>query len=298
VTSPLVLDSDVAKSAGKKASIFLMLLRRECKILSPIAVLVAAGADNLLKKVVPIALVVVFLFALPHVAASPSAVIQNESTHIDEAGYYHVVGEAKNTGTVWLQYVRIAATFKDQSGAVVDTSFTYTLLDRVPPGVASGFDVIELDIGKSGMIRSYTLAIEFQEAQPLTTALQIVNTSSSKDALGWLEIVGEVKNGGDTISEYTKVVATFYGADSKVVDVSFTFTDPTTVQPHSQQSFKLVLLSVARSNQAKSWALDTQSNQYASIPETVWPALMLVAALAVGGIAVRKGQRGLMMRYS
>jgi hypothetical protein len=241
-----------------------------------------------LKKAIPISLVLLFLFALPHVTASPSAIIQKESTHIDEAGYYHVVGEAKNTGDIWLQYVRIAATFKDQNGAVVDTSFTYTLLDRLPPGVASGFDVFELDTGKSAMIRSYTLAIEFQDAQPLTTALQIANTSSSKDALGWLEIVGEVRNNGDTISEYTKVVAAFYGADGRVVDVSFTYTDPNTVQSHSQQSFKLVLLSAARSNLATSWALDTQSNQYASIPETTWPALMLAVTIMLVSFGVHK----------
>jgi hypothetical protein len=241
-----------------------------------------------LKKVISISLVLLFLFALPHVAASPNAVIQKESAHVDEAGYYHVVGETKNTGDAWLQYVRIAATFRDENDAVVDTSFTYTLLDRLAPGVASGFDVVELDTAKSAMIRSYTLAIEFQDAQPLTTALQIVNTSSSKDALGWLEIVGEVKNNGDTISEYTKVVVTFYGADSKVVDVSFTYTDPTTVQPHSQQSFKLVLLSVARSNLATSWVLDTQSNQYASVPETTWPALMLAVTIMLVSFGVHK----------
>lgn len=97
----------------------------------------------------------------------------NDSTHVDEASYYHVVGEAKNTGDVWSEFVRIAATFKDQNGAVVDTSFTYTLLDRLPAGVTSGFDVVELDTAKSTMIRSYTLAIEFQIAQPLTTALEI-----------------------------------------------------------------------------------------------------------------------------
>ena len=198
------------------------------------------------------------------VSAAPSAVIQNDSAYLDEVGYYHVVGEVKNTGDVWLQYVRISATFKDQNGAVVDTSFTYTMLDRLQPGVASGFSVVELDKEKSATIRTYTLALEFNPSQALSTALEIINTSSSKNVLGWLEVVGEVKNGGDTISEYTKVVATFYGADGKVVDVGFTYTDPSTVQPKTQQSFKLVLLSAARTSLTTRWVLDTQSVQYAS----------------------------------
>jgi hypothetical protein len=234
-------------------------------------------------------LFLMFLFALPHVAASSSAVIQNNtSSYIDQVGYFHVVGEAKNTGDVWLEYVRIDATFKDQNGTVVDTSSTFTLLDRLPPSSSSGFDVFELDTCKSASIRSYTLAIEFQEGQPLTTALEIVNTSSSKDMFGDLNIVGEVKNNGDTISEYTKVAAIFYGADGKVVDVGYTFTQPTTVQPRSQQSFKLTLGNATRSNLVTRWALDTQSNQYASVPETTWPALMLAAALSLCGFAMRK----------
>lgn len=241
-----------------------------------------------MKKFIPVALVLLVLFAMPHVAASPNATIQNDSSFIDEGGYYHVVGEVKNTGDVWLHFVRIAATFKDQSGAVVDTSFAYTQLDRVAPGIASGFDIIELDIPKSAAVRSYTLALEFQETDALTLALKVLNTSSSKDSLGWLEIVGEVQNNGDTISEYTKVVAIFYGADGKVVDVAFTYTDPTTVQPHSQQSFKLVLLSATRSNAATTWSLDTQSNQYASVPEFPLPLIALVAALTLGVVAVRR----------
>jgi len=242
------------------------------------------------RKFIPVALVLLFLFALPHVVASPNATIQNDSSFIDETGYYHVVGEVKNTGDVWLQFVRTAATFKDQSGTVVDTSFTYTELDRVAPSIASGFDILELDTGKSAMIRSYTLALEFQEATPLTTALEIINTSSSKDSLGYLEILGEVKNNGDTISEFTKVVATYYGSDGRVVHVAFTYTDPTTIQPHSQQSFKLTLLSVTRSNQAASWSLDTQSNQYASILEFPLPLTALVAALTLGLVAVRRSR--------
>jgi len=242
-----------------------------------------------MKRFIPVTLVLLFLFALPHVAASPSAVIHNNtSNYIDEVGYLHVVGEAQNTGDVWLQSVRIGATFKNQNGAVVGTSFTYTLLDRLPPGVTSGFDVFEFDKGKSAMIRSYTLAIEFETAEPLTTALEIINTSSSKDSFGFLTIVGEVKNNGDTISEYTEVVAIFYGANGNVVDVGYTFTEPTTVQPRSQQSFKLIPTSDPQSNLATRWVLDTQSNQYASVSETIWPALMLAAALSLCGFAMRK----------
>jgi len=240
------------------------------------------------KIVLSILLTAIVLLALPHAVAAPSAVIQNDSTFIDEAGYYHIVGEVKNTGDVWLQFVRVSATLKDQAGVIVDTSFTYTLLDRLPSNIASGFDIVELDTGKSAQIRGYTLALEYREVTPLTTALEILNTSSSKNSLGWLEIVGEVRNNGDTISEYTKVTATFYGADGKVVDVAFTYTDPHTIPAHGQQSFKLILSSTTRSSLANTWSLDTQSNQYANIPEYPMPIMIAGVALSLAIVTLRR----------
>ena len=112
---------------------------------------------------------------LPHVTASPSATIQNTtSSYIDQTSqYFHVVGEVKNTGDVWLRYVTVSATFKDQNGVALDTVSFLTLLNRPAPGVSSGFDVFEMDTLKSGRIKSYNLTVEFTETQPLPTTLQI-----------------------------------------------------------------------------------------------------------------------------
>jgi integrase len=45
------------------------------------------------------------LFTLPHVTASSNATIQDTtSSFIDDLGYFHVVGEVKNTGDVWIGY--------------------------------------------------------------------------------------------------------------------------------------------------------------------------------------------------
>jgi len=157
--------------------------------------------------------------AIKPVAAAPNAVIQNEGSYVDVAGYYHIVGEVKNTGDVWLQFVRISATLKDQNGAIVDMPFTYTTLNRLPPDIATGFDLVELDTMRSAQVRSYSLSLEFQQAESLSNHLVVTNITSSKDFLGWLQVLGEVQNTGDSISEYTEVIGTFYGTDGKVVDV-------------------------------------------------------------------------------
>ena len=238
---------------------------------------------------------VIFLFLavclLPRVAASPSAIIQNDSSFIDETGFFHVVGEVKNTGSDWLDYVRVTASFKDQTGAVLATAFTYTQLRLLPTGVASGFDVEDPDSAGASQVQSYTLSLDYLEALPLTSELEIKNTSSSKNSFGWLQIVGVVSDDGDSISEYTEVTATFYGTDGRVVAVGTTYTDPNTIQPHSQQSFTLTLRSAARSNVTVAWSLDTQSAQYASIPETPLPIILLATALTVTCLTVQKQRR-------
>ncbi len=231
------------------------------------------------------------LAALPRVAAySPSATIQNDSSFIDDAGYYHVVGEVNNTGDAWIQYVRISAVFKDQSGTVVDTDYTYTVLNHVPPGAASGFNLVELNTGKSALIRTYYLALSFDVAQFVTVALAVVNTSSSKNSLGWLEVVGEVQNNGDMASNYTKVAATFYGSDGKVVDVVYAYTDPYTVPAHDARGFKITVGSATRSSLVTTWSLTAQSDQYSSVAELPWPAVALLAALSLGFVAMNFAQ--------
>lgn len=230
--------------------------------------------------------------AIKPVAAAPNAVIQNEGSYVDVAGYYHIVGEVKNTGDVWLQFVRISATLKDQNGAIVDMPFTYTTLNRLPPDIATGFDLVELDTMRSAQVRSYSLSLEFQQAESLSNHLVVTNITSSKDSLGWLQILGEVQNTGDSISEYTEVIGTFYGTDGKVVDVTFTFTDPTTVQPGGQQPFKLIILSAERSSLVNTWILQAQSQQYTSVPELPWqPALFLAATILLSLLLLRGRHR-------
>ncbi len=244
---------------------------------------------RLLVSVVLIVAVISVTF-LPDVEASPSATILNTtSSFIDQTSrYFHVVGEVKNIGDVWLQYVTVSAIFRDQNGAVLDSVSFYTLLNRLAPGVSSGFDVFETDTLKSANIKNYSLTVDFSQAQPLPLTLQVTNTSSSMNSLGYLVVVGVVKNNGDMASDFTKVVATFYGVDGRVVDVGFAYTSPTTVQSHSQQSFTLTLQSYPRSLLVAKVGLDTQSIEYASIPETVSPTLVLAATLAIVVFRVRR----------
>jgi hypothetical protein len=95
--------------------------------------------------------------AVKPVFAAPSAVIQNDTGYVDISGFYHVVGEVKNTGDVWLQFIQVSASLKDQNGVVVDIKPATPWLIRLPPNTAAGFDAIELNTTLALKIRSYTL---------------------------------------------------------------------------------------------------------------------------------------------
>ena len=175
---------------------------------------------------------VALLAVLKPVQASPSAVIQNDSSYIDSIGYYHVVGEVLNTGDASLTFIKISGVFKDSSGQVLDTELTYAYSDYLPAGQKAPFDLFISDTQKSSHVASYTLALEYDTAtQTFPLHLTIQSTTSSTDSLGFLEVVGQVQNSGQTVSNFTKVVGTFYDQAGKVIDVEFTYTSPSDIPP-------------------------------------------------------------------
>jgi uncharacterized protein YxeA len=239
------------------------------------------------KKILLLVLVILStIYLLPHAAASPNAVIQNDSSYVDSAGYFHVVGEVLNTGDVWLEYVEITGTLKNATGQIVDVTFTFTTAHYLPPSQRGPFDLLEADIGKSAKIATYTLALQFQEAStPPQNNLVVENVSTSTDSLGYVNIVGEVKNNGPQVSNYTEVIATFYNSTGKVTHVDFTFTSPEAVPPGQAYGFKLVGPS---SSPGQTWTLFAEGTQYTSVPEFPWPVIMLAAALTLGIVTLRK----------
>jgi len=224
------------------------------------------------------------------VQAAAGAVVQNDSMWTDSLGALHILGEVKNTGDVWLRFVKITGTLRDSTGTIVDVVFTYTLLHVVPPDAVAAFNMIEIDAAKSAQVQSYSLLLEFQETPALSQRLAVVNVADSKNSLGWLEVVGEVENHGTTPSTYTQVTGTFYDADGKVIYVHFTYTDPAEIPAGARHPFKIVVGSDERSSKTARYALTAESENsgYTSISETPSPMLLAAAALALAVVALRR----------
>ena len=230
------------------------------------------------------------LASVDPVVAGANAAVQNDSMWIDSLGALHIFGEVKNTGDVWLRFVKVTGTLRDPAGAIVDVIFTYTLLNFVPPDAVASFNIIEIDTAKSARVGSYSLLLEFQEATALSQQLAVLNVADSKNSLGWLEVVGEVENRGTASSAYTQVTGTFYDVDGRVVYVRFTYADPTEIPPGAKHPFKITVGSDERSSKITRYAISAESENsgYTSVPETPWPTVLTAAALTLAAVVLRR----------
>lgn len=86
--------------------------------------------------------------------------ILSNSSYVDQWGYLHIVGEIKNIGSVKTTFVKIIATFYDQSGSVVDCDFTYSNPDELDPGQVAPFDIMLTNRERIPLIYSYALTAE------------------------------------------------------------------------------------------------------------------------------------------
>src|ERR1051326_1659483 len=85
--------------------------------------------------------------------------ILSSSSFTDDLGYYHIVGEVKNTSpTDSMNYVKIVSTFYDNIRRVVGTDFTYTNVDLLKPAEKSSFELILTDAAQSQKVSSYKLS--------------------------------------------------------------------------------------------------------------------------------------------
>jgi hypothetical protein len=82
------------------------------------------------------------VFADPSaVAAATVLTIQEGEQRINDLGWYEIVGEVVNGGTDDTEFVKVVATFYDETGRVIDTDFTYTDPTDVPAGQSAPFEL-------------------------------------------------------------------------------------------------------------------------------------------------------------
>lgn len=223
-------------------------------------------------------------FIVP-VEATTDVSILTHSGYLDSVGYYHVVGEVQNVGDQTVDFVKITATFYDSGDTVIDTEFTFTTISVLLPGRKSPFDVTVIDTTQASKVDHYSLSVTFSATEPIPLGLEILSNSSYVDGVGYMHVVGEIKNIESGTATYVKVAATFYDETGTVVATAFTFSDPSDIEPGQKAPFEIILIEKSRVTLVDSYSLTAESNQYALIPEfspfLVFPTFMLATLLTV-----------------
>lgn len=125
----------------------------------------------------------------------------------------------------------------------------------------------------------------FLEVPAIRGNMKGLDTYSAKMKSRFL---GQVRNTGTQQSNFTKVFATFYDQSGKVIYVDFTYTSPSDIPPGQVYGFKVTGPNSPIASHVATYSLAAESNQYTSVPEFPWPGILLVAALSLGCVGLRK----------
>jgi len=252
--------------------------------------------SRLLKKIVFRSVLTLLLIGMSMLAfniqpayAAAQVNIVTHSGWLDSIGYYHVSGEVENVGDGAASFVKITATFYDSSDTVVATSFTYAYLSVLLPGRKSPFEVLLIDTTQAAKVHHYSLSVTFSATSPIPIGLEILSSSSYVDIVGYMHVVGEIKNIATGDATYVKVIATFYNTTGHVVATAFTYSDPSALSPSQKAPFEILLIYNNRVPLVASYALTAESNQYAMVPEfPTWSLTLLIFIVLAPTIATCK----------
>lgn len=76
----------------------------------------------------------------------------------------------------------------------------------------------------------------------LADAYTLAQVESSVNALGKIEIIGDVTNIGDEPAKYVNLIITLYGEDGAILGVETTYTSLNTIEPGQTSPFRMISL--------------------------------------------------------
>lgn len=191
--------------------------------------------------------------AAPAEAGPPPLEIVATHDYIDSIDYLHIVGEVANRSDKPQAFVKVTVTLYDEAGTVIDTDFTYTTIDIVPPGQTVPF---QLSTDQYANLADYKVQVQGRPADELPYAgLSVVNQSDYVNDIGYRHIVGEVSNGGQASAEFVQIVATLYDEAGQIVGTDFTYADLDVLPPGGTSPFEL---SIGEAVQFSSYTLQVQ----------------------------------------
>lgn len=178
----------------------------------------------------------------PSPTSIPSGVyvLSNHTYYIDSIDSLWIVGEVWNNTSDYLEFVKIPANLYGASGNLLDTDYTYTYLDSLPPGEKTCFDLLFTDYPPEWAYYEFEPPSYWTDGEPLPN-LKVYNVSASYDpTYGWYEIIGQVRNDQGTRVEYVSPVGSLYNSTGKVIGCDFTYVNSTHLDPGQTSAFDML----------------------------------------------------------
>jgi hypothetical protein len=174
--------------------------------------------------------------ALPRDTVLLGLVSNNDFT--DDFNTLTLVGEVRNDSNLDVGQTDITVTFYDAAGIVIGVAHGETLFDIIPPGDKSPFHIT---LTHPPGFASYSLRVIARPVLPRQSAqLAVIELKRFEDAAGFFHIKGIIENVGNSVAGRTKVTAIIYGRDGGIINVGFTYVNPSTLAPGEQATYDVI----------------------------------------------------------
>lgn len=167
--------------------------------------------------------------------------LSNHSYFVDSIDYLHVVGEVQNNSNKNIRFIKVSAAFYTANGQLVDTEFTFTLLNNLPAGDKTCFNLL---LPEPTNWANYEFApVEYWDDAAPPLDLAITNDDGDyNNTFGWYEVTGQVTNNQSQRVEYVSPVGTVYNQAGTVLGCAFTYVDSTHLDPDQKSSFDMLFV--------------------------------------------------------
>jgi len=146
----------------------------------------------------------------------------------------YIVGEVRNNTSSNVDFVRINATLRDSDGNVVDSDYSYSMIDKLTRGMTSPFKVWFWD---PPAWSSYELVVTWDTTTRQPYPLEVLNSTSYFNSYDDFHVVGEIRNQYSERRTFIKAFVTMYDANGQVIGADYSYTNPDELDPGQTASF-------------------------------------------------------------
>lgn len=205
----------------------------------------------------------------PYNAYSQSGTLKiddNYTAYFDSLGFMHIVGEVINTSDNTYQYVEVTAYVYDKNDKIISVDSGYLLVNYLLPHSKAPFEIIITTSDIKGSADSYRVEItDSSIAHMPKQALKILSCSDNIDSLGFMHVICEVQNNGSGTSTFTQLIVTTYDKNGNVVEVDFTYTEPSSIEPGQKAAGEAIITNNVE--RISDYVVIAQSNEYVLLTE-------------------------------